>query len=81
MTPLLHTDTSDGDHAAAGGRFSEVSLATGHVLVNSMMYDTRLQRDRLEVSCKEFEDSNRMAFRQVVTDLNTWAQTSPTKSA
>eukprot|EP00959_Pyramimonas_sp_CCMP1952_P225514 4715940-Pyramimonas_sp.AAC.1 len=34
-----------------------------------MMYDAWLQLDQIEVECKEFEESNRMVFSQVVTDL------------
>merc|ERR1719282_43504 len=33
------------------------------------MYDAWLQLDQIEVECKEFEESNRMVFSQVVTDL------------
>merc|ERR1719277_1059380 len=58
---------SDGQHAA--GAYSEVSLAKGRVYLNTMMYDARLQLDQIEVECKEFEESNRMVFSQVVTDL------------
>ena len=65
MTSLLHL--SNGEHAA--GQFSEVSLAKGRVYLNNMMYDAWLQLDQIEVSCKEFEESNRMVFSQVVTDL------------
>merc|ERR1719434_556886 len=67
VTSLLHM--SNGEHAAAGGKFSEVSLAKGRVYLNNMMYDAWLQLDQIEVSCKEFEESNRMVFSQVVTDL------------
>merc|ERR1719393_518179 len=49
--------------------FSEVSLAKGRVYLNNMMYDAWLQLDHIEVECKEFEESNRMVFSQVVTDL------------
>merc|ERR1719277_859533 len=58
---------SDGQRAA--GAFSEVSLAKGRVYLNDMMYDAWLQLDQIEVDCKEFEESNRMVFSQVVTDL------------
>merc|ERR1740121_3556530 len=58
---------SDGQHAA--GAYSEVSLAKGRVYLNNMMYDAWLELDQLEVDCKEFEESNRMVFSQVVTDL------------
>merc|ERR1740121_1634250 len=58
---------SDGQHAA--GAYSEVSLAKGRVYLNDMMYDAWLQLDQIEVECKEFEESNRMVFSQVVTDL------------
>ena len=34
-----------------------------------MTYDTWLPLDQLEVSCKEFEESYRMVFSQVVTGL------------
>ncbi|CAK0826481.1 unnamed protein product [Prorocentrum cordatum] len=67
VTSLLHL--SNGEHAAAAGQFSEVSLAKGRVYLNNMMYDAWLQLDQIEVECKEFEESNRMVFSQVVTDL------------
>merc|ERR1719291_1018592 len=66
VTSLLHL--SSGEHAAT--EFSEVSLAKGRVYLNNMMYDSWLQLDQLEVSCKEFEESNREVFGQVVTDLD-----------
>jgi len=65
VTSLLHL--SNGEHAA--GAFSEVSLAKARVYLNNMMYDAWLQLDHIEVECKEFEESNRMVFGQVVTDL------------
>ncbi|CAK0826822.1 unnamed protein product [Prorocentrum cordatum] len=65
VTSLLHL--SNGGQAA--GQFSEVSLAKGRVYLNNMMYDAWLQLDQIEVECKEFEESNRMVFSQVVTDL------------
>merc|ERR1719157_54820 len=65
LSSLLHL--SNGEHAA--GAFSEVSLAKGRVYLNNMMYDAWLQLDQIEVECKEFEESNRMVFSQVVTDL------------
>merc|ERR1719291_537676 len=65
VTSLLHL--SSGEHAAT--EFSEVSLAKGRVYLNNMMYDAWLQLDQLEVDCKEFEESNRQVFSQVVTDL------------
>ncbi|CAK0862315.1 unnamed protein product [Prorocentrum cordatum] len=58
---------SSGEQAAR--QFSEVSLAKGRVYLNNMMYDAWLQLDQIEVECKEFEESNRMVFSQVVTDL------------
>merc|ERR1719277_754018 len=58
---------SDGQRAA--GAYSETSLAKGRVYLNTMMYDAWLQLDLLEVECKEFSESNRMVFSQVVTDL------------
>merc|ERR1719277_1308687 len=58
---------SDGQRAA--GAYSETSLAKGRVYLNTMMYDAWLQLDALEVECKEFSESNRMVFSQVVTDL------------
>merc|ERR1719161_1075002 len=61
--------TSDGGEHQATGSFSEVSLAKGRVYLNEMMYDAWLQLDQIEVDCKEFEESNRMVFSQVVTDL------------
>jgi len=67
VTALLRT--SGGGGAKAAGEFSEVSLAKGRVYLNTMMYDAWLQLDTLEVNCKEFEESNRMVFSQVVTDL------------
>merc|ERR1719236_87642 len=67
VTSLLHV--TNGEHAAAGGRYSETSLAKGRVYLNNMMYDAWLQLDQIEVDCKEFEESNRMVFSQVVTDL------------
>merc|ERR1719157_529939 len=66
LSSLLHL--SGGEHAA--GAFSEVSLAKGRVYLNNMMYDAWLQLDQIEVECKEFEESNRMVFSQVVTDLD-----------
>merc|ERR1719343_840868 len=69
VTSLLHTDMSNGDQAAVEGKFSETSLAKGRVYLNNMMYDAWLQLDQIEVDCKEFEESNRMVFSQVVTDL------------
>jgi len=65
LSSLLHL--SSGEHLA--GQFSEVSLAKGRVYLNNMMYDAWLQLDQIEVECKEFEESNRMVFSQVVTDL------------
>merc|ERR1719454_827243 len=65
VSSLLHL--SNGEHAT--GAFSEVSLAKGRVYLNDMMYDAWLQLDSIEVECKEFEESNRMVFQQVVTDL------------
>merc|ERR1719149_126803 len=56
-------------HSSASGVFSETSLAKGRVYLNSMMYEAWLQLDQLEVDCKEFEESNRHVFGQVVTDL------------
>merc|ERR1719149_396448 len=56
-------------HSSASGVFSETSLAKGRVYLNSMMYEAWLQLDQLEVDCKEFEESNREVFSQVVTDL------------
>jgi hypothetical protein len=65
--------TSDGAEATTGveaaGKYSETSLAKGRVYLNEMMYDAWLQLDQIEVDCKEFEESNRMVFSQVVTDL------------
>merc|ERR1719437_155993 len=61
---------SNEEHAAAGGAFSEVSLAKARVYLNNMMYDAWLELDQIQVSCKEFEESNRMVFSQVVTDLD-----------
>jgi len=65
VASLLHL--AHGEHAA--GAYSEASLAKGRVYLNNMMYDAWLQLDQLEVQCKEFEESNRMVFSQVVTDL------------
>merc|ERR1719356_1021117 len=65
VASMLHL--ADGEHAAR--EFSEVSLAKGRVYLNDMMYDAWLQLDQIEVECKEFEESNRMVFSQVVTDL------------
>merc|ERR1719382_2255281 len=65
VASLLHM--SNGEHATR--EFSEVSLAKGRVYLNNMMYDAWLQLDQIEVECKEFEESNRMVFSQVVTDL------------
>ncbi|CAK0836936.1 unnamed protein product [Prorocentrum cordatum] len=67
VTSLLHM--ASDEHAKAGGQFSEVSLAKARAYLNNMMYDAWLQLDQIEVDCKEFEESNRMVFSQVVTDL------------
>jgi len=56
-------------HSSASGVFSETSLAKGRVYLNNMMYEAWLELDQLEVDCKEFEESNRHVFGQVVTDL------------
>jgi hypothetical protein len=49
--------------------FSEESLAKARVYLNNMMYDAWLELDQVEVECKEFEESNREVFSQIVTDL------------
>merc|ERR1719450_1878118 len=51
------------------GVFSEVSLAKARVYLNNMIYDAWLELDQIEVECKEFEESNRQVFGQIVTDL------------
>jgi hypothetical protein len=61
--------SSSKANLSAAGAFSEASLAKGRVYLNTMMYDAWLQLDQLEVDWKEFEESNRMVFSQVVTDL------------
>merc|ERR1719393_214214 len=63
---LLHIS---GEEKKTTGQFSEVSLAKARVYLNDMMYNAWLQLDQIEVECKEFEESNRMVFSQVVTDL------------
>jgi hypothetical protein len=71
VTSLLRTagGTEAQATAQATGKYSEVSLAKGRVYLNNMMYDAWIQLDHIEVDCKEFEESNRMVFSQVVTDL------------
>merc|ERR1719159_265271 len=65
---LVHSATNT-EHETKTKAFSEVSLAKARVYLNNMMYDAWLQLDQIEVDCKEFEESNRMVFSQVVTDL------------
>merc|ERR1719188_999411 len=67
---LLHTVQEQNERRSdQKGVFSEVSLAKGRVYLNNMIYDAWLELDQIEVECKEFEESNRGVFGQVVTDL------------
>merc|ERR1719188_127185 len=67
---LLHTVQEQNERRSEQkGVFSEVSLAKGRVYLNNMIYDAWLELDQIEVECKEFEESNRGVFGQVVTDL------------
>jgi len=52
------------------GQFSEASLAKARVYMNNMMYDAWEQLDAVMIECKQFEESNRDTFGQVVTDLD-----------
>jgi len=71
---LVHDAMLVGDEASkakaqAEGKFSEASLGKARVYMNGMMYDAWLQLDSETIQCKEFEESNRETFGQVVTDL------------
>merc|ERR1719450_1753323 len=66
---LSLVEATDTEHETGTRQFSEVSLAKGRVYLNNMIYDAWLELDQIEVDCKEFEESNRGVFGQVVTDL------------
>merc|ERR1719188_1204059 len=67
---LLHTVQEQNERRSdQKGTFSEVSLAKARVYLNNMIYDAWLELDQIEVECKEFEESNRQVFGQIVTDL------------
>jgi hypothetical protein len=66
---LIHMASGHKGKGKTQRTFSEESLAKARVYLNQMMYDGWLELDQVEVECKEFQESNREVFSQIVTDL------------
>merc|ERR1719277_712656 len=67
VSALLRLGAQHG--AAAGGSFSEESLAKARNILNTMVFNSFAELDDVIVDCKAFERMNRGSFDQVVTDV------------
>merc|ERR1719271_401109 len=69
MANLVRTSVSSESHQP----FAEASLAKARKYLNALVVKAQKELDDKLIGCKEFEDKNRVTFKQVMTQIATLA--------